>query len=207
MFSQKLLHTRDAKNKGALQRIEIAKARVQKVLDRERVAHQKTLEQKISDQGPLPQRVDPHLLGLAIMDLTELGRLKTATHAATGSQKWYANKLTKPDEIEGRLEELAQLYARTLQSSNSVGDALEIITEKSIIAAFEGERRYSYQGHFLLKKPKDKHNRIRKIQPPKPSAQTPLGRRPISCSSATITDLFASNARIIANGSTHTTAR
>ena len=46
IFSQKLLEKEDAKNPAALERIAIAKRRVQSVLDREIVAHQKTLEQK-----------------------------------------------------------------------------------------------------------------------------------------------------------------
>ncbi len=53
VFSAKLLRAPDAKSREALKRIALAKARVQKVLDRERVAHQKTLEHKISDQGPI----------------------------------------------------------------------------------------------------------------------------------------------------------
>lgn len=166
-FSPKLLKTADAKNVDALKRIELAKARVQKVLDRERVAHQKTLEQKISDQGPSIQRVDPHLLGLAIMDLKEQNRLNSSTHKATGSQTWYSNRLTKHDEIAQRLELLAPIYADTLNASNHVGDALEIITEKAIAKSFEGQKRHTYQGHFLLEEPRDKHGRYTKLQPPK----------------------------------------
>jgi hypothetical protein len=101
------------------------------------------------------------------MDLRELGRLKTARHHATNTQNWYANVLTKADEIKPRLEELAPLYAETLAASNSIGDALEIITEKAIATAYEGQSRYTYQGHFLLDQPRDKHNRFKKIQPPK----------------------------------------
>lgn len=166
-FSEKLLSKPEAKNADALHRIELAKARVQKVLDRERVAHQKTLEQKISDQGPSGQRVDPHLLGLAIMDLQEQNRLKTAKHKATGPQRWYANRLTKAEEINPRLNELAPIYAETLAASNHVGDALEVITEKAISSAFHGQQRFTYQGHFLLDEPRDKHGRFKKFQPPK----------------------------------------
>jgi hypothetical protein len=42
----------DANSEKALDRIAIAKRRIQSVLDRELVAHQKTLEQKIAEQGP-----------------------------------------------------------------------------------------------------------------------------------------------------------
>jgi hypothetical protein len=59
-FSKRLLDHSEAKHPLALERIRIAKRRIQSILDRETVAHQKTLEQKISDQGPTPLRVDHH---------------------------------------------------------------------------------------------------------------------------------------------------
>jgi hypothetical protein len=101
------------------------------------------------------------------MDLQELGRLKVAHHKDTGTQNWYANRLTGDAEITPRVDELAPLYAATLDASNHVGDALEIITEKAIAQAFQEKPRYSYQGHFLLDQERDKHRRIKKIQPPK----------------------------------------
>jgi hypothetical protein len=67
----------------ALLAIALAKKRVQSILDRDTVAHQQTLEQKIAEQGPEQQRVDPHLVGLAVMDLLELNRLSAYTHPAT----------------------------------------------------------------------------------------------------------------------------
>jgi hypothetical protein len=85
--------------------------RVQSILDREIVAHQKTLEQKIAEQGPKPMRVDPHLIGLAIMNLLELNRLAEHRHADTKGTPWYANPGTK------RLTELAPLYALAAAAS------------------------------------------------------------------------------------------
>lgn len=54
-----------------------------------------------------------------------------------------------------------------MRAGNRIGDALEIITQKAIVAAIEGQPRYAYQGHFRLDEPRDKHGRIRKTQPPK----------------------------------------
>src|SRR5688572_14204170 len=124
----------EAQNADALARITVAKDRIQKVLDRERVAHQKTLEQKISDQGPAGLRVDPHLLGLAIKDLLELNRLKKAHHPSTVNHPWYANRLTPDVEIQERLNELAPLYAHVSGGGfgNHTGDALEIIVFKCL---------------------------------------------------------------------------
>ncbi len=167
-FSQKLLAKPEAKSVETLRRIDLGKTRIQSVLDRGRVAHQKTLEQKISDQGPVGMRVDPHLVGLAIMDLLELNRLKVVLSDITGQHPWYANRLTPQGDIDERIQTLAPLYQSTLGNfSNLVGDALEIITEKCLAAQHALNGKYVYQWHFLIDDPKDKHGRYKKIQPPK----------------------------------------
>jgi hypothetical protein len=84
-FSAELLAHPHAQSEAALDRITIAKKRIQSILDRETVAHQKTLEQKISEQGPTQQRVDPHLVGLAILDLLNLNRLREHNHPGSGN--------------------------------------------------------------------------------------------------------------------------
>jgi hypothetical protein len=166
-FSKALLEAADAKSPGALDRIALAKSRIQSVLDREIIAHQKTLEQKIADQGPKPMRVDPHLVGLAIKDLLALNRLKAVQHAATGSQKWYANILTQEATYQPKLDQLAPLYASVSGGGfgNLTGDALEIITFKCLDAVQAAAPRYAYQGAFDLSKRVD--GRHPKIQPPK----------------------------------------
>jgi hypothetical protein len=88
-FSKKVLAHPEAKNANALERIGIAKRRIQAILDRETLAHQRTLEQKIAEQGPKEMRVDPHLIGLAIQDLIELNRLATHHHASTAQKPSY----------------------------------------------------------------------------------------------------------------------
>lgn len=168
-FSTELLQKEDAKNPDALVRIRLAKRRVQSVLDRETVSHQKTLEQKIAEQGPQDQRVDPHLIGLAILDLLSLNRLRKHTHPATGNKPWYANPGTKDHAVNTRLAELAPLYASISGDGfgNLTGDALEIIVFKCIHQIWSAEPRFSYQGYFHLDKPKNKQGRYRKTQPPK----------------------------------------
>jgi hypothetical protein len=168
-FSAWLLGLPEVQSAEVRARIALAKERIQKVLDRERVAHQKTLEQKISDQGPVNQRVDPHLLGLAIKDLLELGRLKTALHAATTKYPWYANLLTPDAVIQDRLGELAPLYAQVSGGGfgNLTGDALEVIIFKCLREVAAESPRYAFQGFFKLDDPKDAHGRYRKVQPPK----------------------------------------
>jgi hypothetical protein len=167
-FSKTILATEEAKNPGALERISLAKQRVQSVLDRETVSHQKTLEQKISDQGPRDQRVDPHLVGLAIKDLLNLNRLRIHHHPATSSHPWYANPGTSDASVSARLAELAPLYASVSGGGfgNHTGDALELIVYKCLHNIYASNARYPYQGTFHLDEPKTAAGRYRKTQPP-----------------------------------------
>ena len=168
-FSARLLAKAEAANEPALERILIAKRRIQSVLDQHTVSHRRTLEQKISEQGPRNQRVDPHLLfGLAILDLLELNRLREHHHTATGTQPWYANPGTPKEWVADRLSALAPLYARVTQGGfgNIVGDALEVIVNKTLDHIYSGNSRFPYLGHFFLDQPKA-GNRYRKSQPPR----------------------------------------
>lgn len=167
-FSPELLAKTEAQSPEALARITIGKRRVQSILDRETVAHQKTLEQKISEQGPRDQRVDPHLVGLAVYDLLKLNRLRTHHHPTTGSTRWYANPGTPDAAVNARLATLAPLYDTVSGHGfgNLIGDALEIVVYKCLDRAYTADRRFAYQGSFHLNEPK-KSGRYRKTQPPK----------------------------------------
>jgi len=168
-FSKRLLEHQEARNPSALARIDLAKKRIQSILDRDIVAHRKTLEQKIAEQGPTGQRVDPHLVGLAIMDLQETRRLRDHSHPSDQKTQWYSNLLAKDDQIAERLDELAPLYSQITGGGfgNLTGDALEVITFKCLRGIFERNGRYAYLGYFYLDRPKDKHGRYQKNQPPK----------------------------------------
>src|SRR5438445_4058377 len=133
-FSAKLLAQPEAGSDATLERIALAKRRTQSVLDRETVACQKTLEQKISDQGPSDMRVDPALVGKALMDLREQRRLQSHTHRATGGISWYANRTRNITEVNERLDLLAPLYDHVIGHGfgNLSGDALELIVWKAL---------------------------------------------------------------------------
>ncbi|MCP4308856.1 MAG: hypothetical protein GY788_29070 [bacterium] len=169
LFSQQILEHEEGRNDAALERIAIAKNRTQTILDREQVSHQKTLEQKIAEQGPYNQRVDPHLIGLAILDLLNQNRLRKHTHPATGSKPWYANLLTPDEKVRPKLDELAPLYASVSGDGfgNQTGDALEVVVYKCLDQIYSDNPRYTYQGHFHLDEPKNDQRRYRKTQPPK----------------------------------------
>jgi hypothetical protein len=168
-FSRKILAGPEGNSDESLARIATAKRRIQSILDRDTVACQKTLEQKIAEQGPRDMRVDPHLIGRAILDLSELKRLVTNNHAATGRIGWFSNSGRAAAEVTARLNFLAPLYDSVSGHGfgNLTGDALELIVWKSLREVQGQNRRFTYQGHFDLTKPKNTQGRYHRIQPPK----------------------------------------
>ena len=198
--SEWLQKYRFAQNKRSLGRIEIAMARLPNVLDREVVSCQKTLEQKISDQGPSNQRVDPHLLGLAIHELsTERKFLAIHTHPATGPIQWFSHSTQLPTrEVMEKLNVIAPLYASVAfgQFPNLVGDALEIIVAQSLAQLNAENPRHDYLGSFDLGGPKNKQGRFSKTEPP----NTISGRKSLKIPDFFIggfpfLGMFASNAK------------
>jgi hypothetical protein len=168
-FSPALLKRPIAKVPSALDRIRLGKRRVQSVLDQHTVAHRRTLEQKISEQGPRDQRIDPHLLGHAIDDLIALNRLAIHRHAADAKTTWYANPGTAADVVATKLNLIAPLHhqATSKHLGNLIGDALEVVVFKALVRSHQANPRYSYAGHFELDQPKNEFGRYRKIKPPK----------------------------------------
>lgn len=166
--SQWLLGHPNAQNNKALARIETAMARLPNILEREIIACQKTLEQKISDQGPASQRVDPHLLGLALHELTtERKILAVHHHASTTHSPWYSNARLREPEIRDKLERVAPLYASvsTGPFPNLVGDALEVIVENCLTQLNRSNPRYGFLGSFDLST-KNRQGRFPKTEPP-----------------------------------------
>ena len=108
------------------------------------------------------------MLGLALMDLVELNRLREHHHTATGAQAWYANPATTEAAAAKRLSVLAPLYDHVAGHGfgNITGDALEVIVYKTLDRMHNANPRYSYMGHFSLDQPKH-GGRYRKTQPPK----------------------------------------
>lgn len=165
-FSKWLMMHPYAKGEKALDRIALAMARLPNILERETVANQRTLEQKISDQGPNHQRVDPHLLGLAILELAnERKIIRAHTHPGT-PVKWYANARFSNDEVEQKLAVVGPLYVQvtTGHFPNLVGDALEVIVFKALQQLNDERPRYSFDGSFDLAAPKNKE-RYLKVEP------------------------------------------
>jgi hypothetical protein len=167
LFSKALLDHPVAKNRAALARVELAKKRIQSILDRETVAHERTLEQKISDQGPIGQRVDPHLITLALRDLRELRRLSIHHHESTKEIPWYSNIATHPDIVVSKLNFIAPLYSRlTDDLKHHLGYALELVTYKALEQARQANPRYHFDGVFELSSPLDNRGFFKKINAP-----------------------------------------
>ena len=168
-FSPKLAEHPSAQNPKAQDRIHIALARIPNVLEKQTVAHRKTLEQKISDQGPNHLRVDPQLLGLAIQELHEHRRTITHhPHPPTRTKSWYANAGADADAVQKKLAELAPLYASVSTGNfpNLIGDALEVIVYKALLSLNQAHPRYAFHGVFDVNASKDRHGRYSKTEPP-----------------------------------------
>jgi hypothetical protein len=112
-------------------RLDIAKARLVNVLKTQRAAGQRTLEQKISDAGPNPLRVDPHVLTNARTILEAHG---TIIRLLRGTTTWYALKSTPPAEVEAKLALLSPIHAElSSQAFNMrLGQTLELATFKAL---------------------------------------------------------------------------
>lgn len=152
-----------------LARIDLGRRRIQSVLDRDIICHRRTLEQKISDQGPREQRVDPQLLGFAIEDLLQLNRLKEEQHPIDQRARWFTNIGTKPDIYQPKLDTLAALYQTVSGGSfgNLIGDALEVAVFRSIESLRAARPGIDFNGHFYLDQPKNSQGRFLKVQPPR----------------------------------------
>lgn len=113
------------------ERVLTGERRIINILRKHGVATMRMLEQKISDAGPGPQRVDPHLLTRSRTSLTQKGVLLT--------RKWKGNqwhRLAESDDgfVEQRFTELTALHAQTEIRSftDRMGDTAEIAVLKAM---------------------------------------------------------------------------
>lgn len=124
------------------QRIAIGERRIRNILRSHGVATMRMLEQKISDAGPNPQRIDPHLLTQARTNLTGQGIL--ATRVGNRAQWHYLNSSDK-EFVERRFADLTAIHAHTENRAftDRMGDTAEI----SVMKAMQ-RSRISFFGHF-----------------------------------------------------------
>ncbi|MFB9980073.1 hypothetical protein ACFSQQ_20365 [Mesorhizobium kowhaii] len=162
-----------------MDRIALAKSRILSVLDTYPVAHQRTLEQKISDQGPIHKRVDPHLITYAIKDMLALNRLAEHHSQEFPDVPWYSNIGTKHSKIAAPLSELSTLY-NTVSTAYSqlLGDALEVATFQALRTTKEAKGRYHFDGYFYLGAPKNKFGRFSQRKAPTILGDNKTDRQP-----------------------------
>lgn len=166
-FSKRIRDNPVYQSERAMERLQIGMNRLLSVLDREEVSSIRTLEMKISDAGPREQRVEPHILGLAGVELVERGRVRTHHHHLTAKLNWYAPSRFSEEQIAEKLAELAYVYSRTVDSGFTValGDPLEVSVFKALRRLRKSDRRITFHGSLDLVERKS-NGRFKKIEPP-----------------------------------------
>lgn len=116
------------------ERRDLAQKRVCSVLGRHGIACARTIENKISDAGPLNQRIDPHILTEVRNSLVKDGTLTESSHAGV---PWYSLGNTEPGVVTARLAEQLPVYRAFTHGSLTVrtGQALEIATFRALSAS------------------------------------------------------------------------
>lgn len=112
----------------------IAERRIINVLRTQGVANLRTLEQKIADAGPNPQRIQPHILTPVKNRLVKSGRIVQLDH---GNAQWLHLSDESPVRVAHRTAELQDLWTDFVSQkiSRRTGQALEISIFRAIMAA------------------------------------------------------------------------
>lgn len=126
------------------ERLAIARRRLRLVLQSRTVATWRTLEQKISDAGPGPMRVDPHVLTTARNDLIEAGVI---VKTMVGPSPWFHLSEAAPLDVQAKLAEVQPIHAGLQQQNFKIrmGQTLEIAAYR----AFLGQPLFTTFGAFL----------------------------------------------------------
>jgi hypothetical protein len=143
------------------ERKDIAKARLVKILKVHKVAAARTLEQKISDAGPNPMRVDPHVLTTARAELEHNGRIIRINRDAS---TWYALASTPEAEVEAKLQILIPIHMQLCDQAFNMrlGQSLEIAIFRALCAS----NSLQFLGGFLDLDAHDDSGNYRKEEPP-----------------------------------------
>lgn len=103
-----------AQSKAGLERLSLGMRRILSVLEREEAAAVRTLEMKISDAGPTPQRVEPHILGVAGQELVHRGSVKIHRYPESGTHNWYAPARLPQAAVDKKVGQLLPVYKETI---------------------------------------------------------------------------------------------
>ena len=136
----------------------VAVKRLQNILRSHGVANARVLEQKISDAGPGPQRVDPHILTDVRIRLMAAG---TILARRVSNMPWYYLATTPLDTVDARLALLVPLQQEAQAASGLVGQSLEI----AVLRALK-ESNLEYFGDYLDLDAHDDSTLYSKEEPP-----------------------------------------
>lgn len=119
---------------SANDRAEIARRRIVAILSTQTVANLRTLEHKIADAGPNPQRVQPHIITTAKQALMKEGRIAVLT---SKNAQWLHLSDADPAKVSARLETLRPIWESFTATpvSKRTGQALEIAIWRAMLAA------------------------------------------------------------------------
>lgn len=142
-------------------RIQIARKRLVRVLEANTVCLARTLEQKISDAGPNPQRIDPHVLTNV---RSMLDREGIVTSKKVLGAPWYYLRRTPIEQVERRLAILTPIHAQMQKPgfTQRLGQTMEI----AVFRALKAEKRFKTLGGFSDLEKHDDAKPYKKIEPP-----------------------------------------
>jgi hypothetical protein len=151
------------------QRIAIAERRILSILKKQTVATLRTLEQKISDAGPNPQRVEPFLISTARNNLVRKGVIRELQRA--GGSRWYHLIAWPQPLVDQRLAELLPIHAATASGHfiPRLGQTLEIAVYKGL-----QQQTMPFLGAFTDLAEHDDSTLYKKEEPPATLSARPL---------------------------------
>lgn len=124
-------------------REELAEKRIRNVLREHVIVTARTLEQKISDAGPGPMRIDPHVLGGARKKLIDEGVVRKLKLKDT---PWFHLTAASKTSVEKKLALVQPVHDRMMQKDvlMRVGQTLEIAVFKALVSSDHFETLGSY---------------------------------------------------------------
>ncbi len=142
------------------ERIELGKRRLLNILRTQTVACDRTLEQKISDAGPNPMRVEPSLLTVSRKALLQDGVIVSEKQ---GKAPWYYLKETPKQAVEARMKVLVPMHVKTQEGmfTHRLGQTYEIAVMKAIQRS-----GLNFLGHFTDLNAHDDSTAYAKVDPP-----------------------------------------
>lgn len=146
---------------AAVDRLELAKKRLQSVLASHTIAPWRTLEQKIADAGPLNQRIEPHVLTQARSELTEAGILDGVNPENRGY--WYFLASCPKKARDTRFAELEPIHTALGESAFKLrmGQTLEIAVFRGLL-----QQEMTFCGAYLDLEAHDDSKLYKKEEPP-----------------------------------------